>query len=222
MRTVMLNAFTLYNYLIRLVIIIFLISITFIIPYSSTLINIYIGSNLFKKYNLLLYIRLYLIKIILNIINEITEMFIKSIESIKELNFYRYILLFYSFIYLFLCYIFIKCFGIVGLIIINCLNIFGRIIINYSVINKYIFRISYSKIYLFSLHYVLILIISYLMLHFSRIFINNSIAQAIFYFGLFLTIICLTLIEEKQTIHYIYCSLKLKHEENRSLFFKEF
>ncbi|CAF1584364.1 unnamed protein product, partial [Rotaria sordida] len=52
-RTIKLNALTLYNNLIRLILIISLLILTFVIPYSSSIINIYIGSKLSIKYLLI-------------------------------------------------------------------------------------------------------------------------------------------------------------------------
>ncbi|CAF4186833.1 unnamed protein product [Rotaria magnacalcarata] len=83
-RTVKLNASTLFNYLVRLIILISLLLITFIIPYSSTIINLFFGTNLLKNYNLILYVHLYLIKMLLNGINGITETFIQSVMSIQQ------------------------------------------------------------------------------------------------------------------------------------------
>ncbi len=52
--------------------------------------------------------------------------------------------------------------------------------------------------------------------YFNQIFIENSFGQIIFAFGLILTIICLTLIEEKEMIHYIYCVYKLNSHSQKS------
>jgi O-antigen/teichoic acid export membrane protein len=205
-RTIKLNALKLINNLVRLLIIISLLLIIFLIPYSSIIINIYIGS---KYSSFILYFRLYLIIILLNSINIINESFIQSIISNKQLN----ILLFYSFIYLFLSYIFIKLFGLIGIIIINSLNIFGRIIIN-----NYLIRIQSFKYYLFSSHYIFILLISFIIFYLNQYLIQNYFGQIAFAIGLILTIICFTFIEEKQMIHYIYCVFKLNHQKQRSQF----
>jgi hypothetical protein len=215
-RTIKLNALTLLNNLVRLLITISLLLITFVIPYSSSIINIYIGS----KSNCVLYLRLYLINILLNGINVINESFIQSVMSSKQLKFYKNILLIYSLIYLIFCYIFTKLFGVVGIIIINCLNIFGRIIINNYLIKLYFIRIQSSKSYLFSSHFILLLLMSYLFCNLSQTLIENSFGQISFSIGLILTTICLTIIEEKEMIHYIYCVFKLNYQNKRSGFVK--
>lgn len=193
-----------------------LLLITFVIPYSSKIINIYIG----LEYNCVLYLRLFLINILLNGINVINESFIQSIMSNKQSNFYKNLLLIYSLIYLIFLYIFIKLFGIIGIIIISSLNIFGRIIINIYLINQYFIRIQLSKSYLFSSHYILFLLISCVIFNLSQNLIENSFGEIIFGIGLMLTTICLTLIEEKEMIHYIYCVFKLNYQKKRSVSLK--
>ncbi|CAF1103717.1 unnamed protein product [Rotaria sordida] len=210
-RTIKLNALTLYNNLIRLILIISLLILTFVIPYSSSIINIYIGSKLSINSKYVLYIRLYLIKIILNGINGISQSFLESIMLIKQLNNYRNILLYKSFIYLLLSYIFIRLFGIIGIIIIDCLYIFGRIIINNYLINKYFIRNSLNKSYLFSLHYIFLLLISLIILNISKYLIDNIFGEISFAFSFIIIITFLTLIQEKQLIHYIYCIIKLNY-----------
>ncbi|CAF4052790.1 unnamed protein product [Rotaria magnacalcarata] len=93
-RTIKLNALTLFNYLARLIILVSLLSRSFIILYRSKIINIYLGTNLLKDYILILYDCLDLIKKLLNCINGITETFIQSMMSIQQLNNYKNILLF--------------------------------------------------------------------------------------------------------------------------------
>ena len=178
--------------------------------------TIYIGPELSKKYSTVFYLRLYLINILLNGVNVINESFIQSIMSIKQLNFYKNLLLIYSLIYLPFSYLFIRFFSISGIIIINCLNLTGRIILNNYLIDKYFIRIQFLKSYLFSSHYIFILLISYVMSCLNQSLIENSFGQIIFAIGLILTIICFTLIEEKQTIHYIYCVLKLSNQNRKA------
>jgi len=215
-RTIKLNALTLLNNLVRLLIIISLLLITFVIPHCSTIINIYIGSKLSINSYFILYLRLYLISILLNSINIINESFVQLIMSIKQFNDYQNLLLLYSFIYLFVSYTFIKLFGIIGIIIINCLNIIGRIIINNSLINRYLMRIQWTKFYLFSSHYIFLLLISFGIFYLNQYLIESNFGQISFAIGLIVTIICLTFIEEKEMIHYIYCVYKLNYYNQRS------
>jgi len=215
-RTIKLNALTLLNNLVRLLIIISLLLITFVIPHCSTIINIYIGSKLSINSYFILYLRLYLISILLNSINIINESFVQLIMSIKQFDDYQNLLLLYSFIYLFVSYTFIKLFGIIGIIIINCLNIIGRIIINNSLINRYLMRIQWTKFYLFSSHYIFLLLISFGIFYLNQYLIESNFGQISFAIGLIVTIICLTFIEEKEMIHYIYCVYKLNYHNQRS------
>lgn len=212
---------TLLNNLVRLLILISLLLIIFVIPHSSLIINIYIGSKYKINSRLVLYLQLYLINILLNSINIINESFVQSIMLIKELNNYKIFLLFYSFIYLFISYLFIYLFHIYGLILINCLNIIGRIIINNYLIKKYLIQIQWFKFYLFSSHYIFILIITLIIFNFNQYLIQDTFGQISFFIGLTLTIICLTLIEEKQMIHYIYCVCKLHYQNQKSQFLKK-
>jgi O-antigen/teichoic acid export membrane protein len=129
--------------------------------------------------------------------------------SNKQRNNYENLILFYSFIYLIICFILIKLFGIIGIIIGSYLNIFGRILIN-----NYLFRINWFKSYLFSSHYIFLLLISMIIFYLNQILIQNSFGQFIFLIGFILTIICLTFIEEKEMIHYIYCVYKLNQRSD--------
>ena len=71
--------------------------------------------------------------------------------SIKQFYFYKNLILIYSIIYLLLSYIFIKFFGIIGIILINNLNIIGRIILNSYLINQYFvdFQTSLNQVELY-------------------------------------------------------------------------
>ncbi|CAF1105457.1 unnamed protein product [Adineta steineri] len=76
-QTIRLNALTFYNYLLRFVIITSLLVITFGIPYSRFLLNLYGGSNLIEGPGPLL-LRLYCIYILFLAINGITEAFAQA------------------------------------------------------------------------------------------------------------------------------------------------
>lgn len=219
-RTIKLNALSLLNNLVRLLILISLLLIMFVIPHSSIIINNYIGLKNEINSSLILYLRLYLINILLNGINIINESFVQSIISVKHLKNYQNFLILYSFICLFIYYLFIKLFGIYGIIIVNSLNLIIRILINNYLINKYLIRINWLKFYLFSSHYILILIITIILFYLNQYLIDNTFGQISFVIGLTLTIISLTLIEEKQMIHYIYCVSKLNYQNQKTQLLK--
>jgi len=214
-RTIKLNALTLLNNLVRLLMIISILLITFVIPYSSGLIHIYMGKQFSMNSYLIFNLRLYLLNILLNGINGLNESFVQSIMSIKQLKNYENFFLFYSFVYLLFCYIFMKLFNITGIIIISCLNLLGRIIINNYLINRYLIRIPWRKSYLFSSHYILILLMAFLLCNLSQNMIENIFGEICFGIGAILTTICLTLNEEKEMIHYIYCVFKLNYQNKR-------
>jgi hypothetical protein len=182
-----------------------LLLVTFVCPYCSSILNIYVGSKLSNDL-CISYIRLYCIYIFLFGLNVITESYNQSIMSIKQRNIYQNILLFYSFIFLVLSYFLIKSFSIYGIIIVNSLNMLGRILIN-----QYFSRFKWSNIRLFSSHYIFILFLSFILCCLSKLLIQDSFGCFIFGIGLFLTIICLTWIEEKEMIHYFYCIIKLNN-----------
>jgi hypothetical protein len=108
-----------------------------------------------------------------------------------------------------------KLFNITGIIIISCLNLFGRIIINNYLINRYLIRISWRNSYLFSSHYILILLMAFFLCNLSQNMIENIFGEICFGIGVILTTICLTLNEEKEMIHYIYCVYKLNYQNKR-------
>ena len=88
--------------------------------------------------------------------------------------------------------------------------------INNYLINKYLIRIKSREYYLFSSHYVLIFLISFLTFYFNQNLIENSFGQFCFAIGFCFIIICLTFIEEKEMIHYIYCVWKLNYQDRKS------
>lgn len=211
-RTIKLNALTLFHNLVRLLLLISVLVITFAFPYAPSIIKIYIGSNLSINTACVLYLRLSLINVLLNGVNGITESFIQSFMSVKQLDTYKRLYLLYSLMYVILCYIFMKYFGITGIMIINCLNLLGRIIINNNLINQYLIQIKFSRVYLFSSHYILLLIMSFIMCCLSQTLIESTFGQIIFTMGLMLTVISMTFLEERQMIHYIHCVLKLNYQ----------
>ncbi len=87
-QTTVLNALEFYNYLLRFVLITSLLVITFGIPYSRFLLNIYGGSNLSDGPGPLL-LRLYCIYILFLAINGITEAFSQATMSIQQLKTYK-------------------------------------------------------------------------------------------------------------------------------------
>jgi oligosaccharide translocation protein RFT1 len=127
------------------VIIISLLLIVFVIPYSRFLLNIYGGSNLSDGSGPTLR-HLYCIYLLFLAINGITEAFSQATMSIKQLEYYKNLIAIFAVIYLGIFYILIKLIGVNGLIIANCLNMSARIITN-----SYFHGVQWSKPFQFSL-----------------------------------------------------------------------
>lgn len=208
-RTRMLNALTLFDKLLRSMLIICLLVMIFIIPHSSTIVQIYFDENLLKKYPLVFYFRFYLLEFFLSGMNLFSQSFVQSILSKHQ---YENLLFIYSIISCFFSFVFIYLFGITGILLIHCLNIFGRILFHNIFINQYLISIRWFQSYFFSSHYVLVLFVALILFNFNQIFIENSFGQLIFAIGLSLIVISLTLLEEKQLIHYLVCIYKLNQQ----------
>lgn len=200
-RTLILNSFILLDKLIRLWIILSIVFVLLVVPYSSTIVSIYIGE---KNSSLVLYFCLYLIEIFFNGIYLIQESFLQSMISNEQRNSSQ---LFSSLIYFVFSFVFIRWFGICGIILINSFHLFGRIWINHSLINR-LTNGGKCSFYLSS-DYVFFLFISWILLNLNEILIENSFGEFCFAIGFILIIICLTLNEEKELIHYFYCIYKL-------------
>ncbi|CAF3356210.1 unnamed protein product [Rotaria sp. Silwood2] len=167
-KTIKFNALTFYNYLLRFVTIISLLVITFGIPYSSTLLYIYGGSNLIEDSGPTL-LRLYCIYILFLAINGITEAFSQATMSIKQLKNYKNTISIFALIYFGIFYILINKIGIYGIIIANCLNMLLRIITNIYYVNQYFdWTIQWSKPFQFSYYYVLILVFSLFICYYTE------------------------------------------------------
>ncbi|CAF1450278.1 unnamed protein product [Rotaria sordida] len=159
-KTIKLNALIFCNYLLRFVIIISLLVITFGFPYSRTLLNIYGGTNLIEGSGPGL-LRLYCIYILFLAINGITEAFSQATMSIKQLKNYKNLISIFAIIYLGIFYILIKQIGIYGIIIANCLNMSLRITTNLYYFNQYFdSTIQWSRSFQFSYYYILTLVLS--------------------------------------------------------------
>jgi len=204
----MLNALTFYNYLLRFVITISLLVITFGIPYSRFVLNLYGGSNLSDGPGPTL-LRLYCIYILFLAINGITEAFSQATMSIKQLEHYKNLISIFALIYLVIFYILIKLIGIYGIIISNCLNMLSRIITNTYYIHKYFHGIQWSKPFQFSFHYIFSLLFCSFICSYSEKWFTNSLLHFSFGAILGLSMLLLTWKEEKEMIHYIYCILRL-------------
>ena len=179
--------------------------------------KIYLGENLSTKYPLIFYLRLYFLPIFFSSMNVFYQSFVHSILSNQQLNHYENFLLVYSLIYSIFALLFLRLFGISGIILINSLNIFGRILLNNYFLNRYLIVIQWMKWNLFSCHYVFLLLSSLMMFYFNQILIDSSFGQLIFAIGWILTIICLTLLEEKELFHYLSCVYKLNSQNQRSI-----
>ncbi len=211
-RTIMLNAWTFYNYLLRFVIVTSLLLITFGIPYSRFILNLYGGSNLTDGPGPTL-LRLYCIYILFLAVNGITEAFSQATMSIKQLENYKNLISIFALIYLVIFYILIKLIGIYGIIISNCLNMLLRIITNSFYIYRYFNGIQWSKPFQFSLYYLFSLLFSLLICLYSEQWFTNSLIHFGFGSILGLGMLILTWNEEKEMIHYIYCILRLNREK---------
>ncbi|CAF1105439.1 unnamed protein product [Adineta steineri] len=214
-QTIRLNALTFYNYLLRFVIITSLLVITFGIPYSRFLLNLYGGSNLIEGPGPLL-LRLYCIYILFLAINGITEAFAQATMSIKQLEDYKYLIMKFAATYLVLFYILIKSIGIHGIIIANCLNMLARIITNSLHIYRYFHGTQWSKPYQFSSSYLTLLSLTSFICYYSESWFSNSFIHFGFGSILGLGILFFTWKEEKEMIHYIYCILRLNRKKKHS------
>jgi oligosaccharide translocation protein RFT1 len=211
----MLNALTFYNYLLRFVIITSLLVITFGIPYSRFLLNIYGGSNLSDGPGPTL-LRLYCIYILFLAINGITEAFSQATMSIKQLETYKNLIAILAVIYLGIFYILIKLIGINGIIIANCLNMSARIITNSYHIYRYFHGVQWSKPFQFSFSYLLTLGFSLFICYYSEKWLTNPLIHFSLGVVLGLGMLLLTWREEKEMIHYIYCIIRLNREKKSS------
>ncbi|CAF4908718.1 unnamed protein product, partial [Rotaria sp. Silwood1] len=214
-KTIKLNALTFYNYLLRFVIIISLLVITFGIPYSRIFLYLYGGKNLSLSSGPIL-LRLYCIYILFLAINGITEAFSQATMSIKQLKNYRTLMLIFALIYLGIFYILIKQIGTYGIIISNCLNMLLRIITNTYYIHKYFDGILWSKPFKYSYYYIITLILTLLICYYSEQWFNNSLIYICFGIFLGFLILILTWKEEKEMIHYIYCIIRLNRQKKIS------
>lgn len=192
-----------------------LLVITFGIPYSRFLLNLYGGTNLADGPGPTL-LRLYCIYILFLAINGITEAFSQATMSIKELDRYKNLISIFAILYLGLFYILIKIIGIQGTIIANCLNMTARIITNSFHIHRYFHGFQWSKPFQFSLYYILTLIFTSFICYYSEEWFSNSFIHFGFGAMLGLIVLFLTWREEKEMLHYIYCIIRLNREKKIS------
>ena len=214
-QTVLLNALTFYNYLLRFVIISSLLVITFGVPYSRFLLHLYGGSNITDGPGPAL-LRLYCFYILFLAINGITEAFSQATMSIKELNRYKTLLAIFAVIYIAIFSFLINTIGIYGIIIANCLNMFLRIVTNSFHIYRYFHGIQWSKPLEFSFYYLAALAFSFFICCYSEQWFANSVLHFSFGAALGIGMLILTWREEKEMIHYIYCILRLNKEKKTS------
>jgi oligosaccharide translocation protein RFT1 len=215
-RTIVLNALTFYNYLLRFVIVLSFLVIAFGIPYSRFILNLYGGSNLIDGSGPTL-LRLYCIYILFLAVNGITEAFSQATMSIKQLENYKNLISIFAFIYLGIFYILIKLIGINGIIIANCLNMSLRIITNLGYIHRYFHGIQWSKPFEFSWFYIFSLGFCSFLCFYSEQWFSHSFIHFSFGAILGLGMLLLTWKEEREMIHYIYCILRLNRETKKTL-----
>jgi oligosaccharide translocation protein RFT1 len=208
----MLNALTFYNYLLRFVIITSLLVITFGIPYSRFVLNLYGGSNLVDGPGPTL-LRLYCIYILFLAVNGITEAFSQATMSLKQLETYKNLITIFALIYLVIFCVSISYIGIYGIIISNCLNMLLRIITNTFYIQRYFHGIQWSKPFQFSFSYLFSLCFTLFLCFYSEKWFTNSLLHFSFGGILGLGMLFLTWREEKEMIHYIYCILRLNQRK---------
>ncbi|CAF3803158.1 unnamed protein product, partial [Rotaria magnacalcarata] len=182
-QTIKLNALTFYNYLLRFVIIISLLVITFGIPYSRIILNFYGGSNLIEGSGPTL-LRLYCIYILFLAINGITEAFSQATMPIEQLEKYKNLISIFALFYLGIFYILINIIGIYGIIIANCLNMLLRIITNLYYIHQYFDSMQRSNPFQFSFYYLFTLFVSSCICYYSETWFAYTLIH--FIFGVFL------------------------------------
>ena len=205
-QTSILNGLNLLDKLIRLWIILSVLFVVLIVPYSSTILSIYLGERLWKNSSLIFY----LIEIFFNGIYIFQESFLQSMVSNEQKNSSENFSIFFSFIFFIFSFIFIRLFGMCGIILINSFHLIGRILINNSSINRLTNgRKWFKSSSYFSSDYLFFVFILFILLNLSRVLIENSFGEFFFVIGFILIIICLTLNEEKELIHYFYCIHKL-------------
>jgi oligosaccharide translocation protein RFT1 len=197
------------------VIIISLFVITFGIPYSRFLLNLYGGSNLINGPGPTL-LRLFCIYILFVAINGITEAFSQATMSIKQLDNYKNLISIFAIIYLGIFYILIQFIGIHGTIVANCLNMLARIIVNSYYIHRYFHGVQWSKPFQFSLYYLLTLIFTSFVCYYSETWFSNPFIHFSFGAILGLGMLMLTWREEKEMFHYIYCIIRLNRQKKIS------
>lgn len=189
-----------------------LLVITFGVPYSRFVLNLYGGSNLVDGPGPTL-LQLYCIYILFLAVNGITEAFSQATMSVKELEKYKNIISIFALIYLGLFYVLIKSIGIYGIIIANCLNMSARIVTNTYYIHRYFHGVQWSKPFQFSFYYLFSLGFSLFLCYYSEQWFANPWIHFSFGAILGLAMLLLTWKEEKEMIHYIYCILRLNRKK---------
>ncbi|CAF0844671.1 unnamed protein product [Didymodactylos carnosus] len=219
-RTVILNAFQFYTYLLRFVTVISLIVLIFGVPYSSLLLQLYGGQTLLAEPGPTL-MRLYCLYILFLAINGITEAFSQATMSLKQLNYYKRLMTGFTLIYLTAFYLFTRWYGIYGIVLSNCLNMFIRIVTNTHYIRQYFFHfptLNTWKAFKFSSMYSLQLIISFVLCIWSEHYFYLAKGRFLIHFsigaGAFLYMTYMTYRFEREMIHYLYCIIRLnKHSK---------
>lgn len=213
-RTIRLNAFNFYSYLLRFVIVISLLVITFGVPYSRFFLNLYGGATLTNGPGPLL-LQLYCVYILFLAVNGITEAFSQATMSIRELETYKNLIAIFAISYLAVFYILIQLFGIHGIIIANCLNMLARIITNSLHIYRYFHGVRWTTPFQFSARYLLTLLCTSLICSYSERWFAHGFLHFGFGSVLGLGVVLLTWREERDMFHYINCIRRLNRETKR-------
>jgi len=213
-RTIMLNAFVFYTHLLRFVIVISLLVITFGIPYSSFLLRIYGGTKLSVPPGPSL-LRLYCVYILFLAINGITEAFSQATMSLTQLSYYKRVISYFAMGYLIIFYLLTRIIGIHGIIVANCLNMSARIITNSYYIHRYFRGVQWSNSLRFSPLYLSTCIMIFSICWWSESWLQNPLAHFGLGIGLGLAMLALTWQEEREMIHYLYCILRLTRKKSK-------
>lgn len=190
---------------------------TFGIPYSRFFLNLYGGRTLTDGTGPSL-LRLYCFYLVFLSVNGLTEAFAQATRSTKEIHQYNLFISKIVLLYLIVVYLFVRFFGIYGIILGNCLNMFCRIVMNSFYISQYIQEkcpnYPWKEFHLFSLKYLFSLLICSMICWFSEEWINSSLIHFSLGVALGSIILFITWNNEKEMIHYLHCIIRLRKGKN--------